>query len=50
MLIAEQFQMRLPNHVSHQNAAQFKIWPIMYEPSEEIPHASGAPSAGKAFN
>ncbi len=26
---AEQLQMRLPIHVSHQNAAQFKTWPII---------------------
>ncbi len=49
MFSVEQLQMRLPIRVSHQNAAQFKIWPIIltdmvvvssvFEPSEEIAHA-----------
>ncbi len=45
MLSAEQLQMKLPIHVSHQRAALFKVWPN-FEPSEEITHA---PSVGKAF-
>ncbi len=61
MLSAEYLQMRLPIHVSHQGAAQFKIWPIIKtdiavvssiqsEVKKFSTRASGVPSVGKAFN
>ncbi len=44
MLSAEQLQMRLPIHVSHQGAAQFKIWPII---KTDIAVVSSIQSQGK---